>query len=117
MRHTISVLLALIALMEMRSCVGENGFDSLLGHSRQIAGNTKKQKGELSTMAFSLKKLFVDTDKLAAANAKYKARMTEIKEKEELTALNIEARKLAIDTKFKDDIVANNAEFKEAWSK
>jgi cell shape-determining protein MreC len=59
-------------------------------------------------------KLF-NTEKLAAANATYKARMAEIREKEELDALGREAARLANDENLKAKLAENNAKLKAAW--
>lgn len=68
-------------------------------------------------MASRFMKLFFNPEGVAAANAKFKARLAEIDEKNEtVTAAIVDAR-ARNKAAFKEQLKENNRTFKEAWSK
>lgn len=68
-------------------------------------------------MASRFMKIFFNTEKLAATNARYRARMAEINEKDAEVKAAITDARAKNKAQFHKDMAENNARLKAAWSK
>lgn len=73
------------------------------------------KKGELSTMAFSLKRLLWNQEAVDKVNADYKARMQAIDDKAAAQKADRIAARAALKEATQEAFRENNARLKEAW--
>jgi hypothetical protein len=67
-------------------------------------------------MASRIARFFFNTEKLAEANAKYKARIAEINENNETVKAAIAQKRVENKRVLHEQLAKNNAEFKEKWN-